>query len=168
MKSALAIPTLAFAALAAAALSAALPGCGDGGKPAAAAPEPLAVPLEAIRKREMPLTHEAAGTVRSTAVAVIASKILGEVKARGLRTLEASAEAESAWVATILKYAASRRDYLASCTPGYYNNEGHPDARMERNSQFWRGPMAFIRLLDEWRRSGTMPGLEVTTESPAT
>jgi len=85
LKSALAIPTLAFAALAAAALSAALPGCGDGGKPAAAAPEPLAVPLEAIRKREMPLTHEAAGTVRSTAVAVIASKILGEVKALPVR-----------------------------------------------------------------------------------
>ena len=93
--------------------------------------------------------------------------ILGQVKARGLRTLEASAEAEDAWVATILKYAASRRDYLASCTPGYYNNEGQPDARMERNSQFWRGPMAFIRLLDEWRRSGTMPGLELTAEPPA-
>ncbi len=93
--------------------------------------------------------------------------ILGQVKARGLRTLEASADAEAAWVATILKYAASRRDYLASCTPGYYNNEGQPDARMERNSQFWRGPMAFIRLLDEWRRSGALPGLEVTTELPA-
>jgi cyclohexanone monooxygenase len=88
--------------------------------------------------------------------------ILGQVKQRGLATLEASAEAEDAWVATILRYAQGRRDYLASCTPGYYNNEGQPDARMERNSQFWRGPMAFIRLLDEWRRDGTMPGLELT------
>ena len=93
--------------------------------------------------------------------------ILGEVKAQGLRSVEAGAEAEAAWVATILKYAQTRRDYLASCTPGYYNNEGRPDARMERNSQFWRGPMAFIRLLDEWRRSGEMPGLELTRPSPA-
>ena len=93
--------------------------------------------------------------------------ILGEVKAQGLRSVEAGAEAEAAWVATILKYAQTRRDYLASCTPGYYNNEGRPDARMERNSQFWRGPMAFIRLLDDWRRSGEMPGLELTRPSPA-
>jgi cyclohexanone monooxygenase len=93
--------------------------------------------------------------------------ILGEVRARGARTLEASAEAEQDWVATILKYAAARRDYLASCTPGYYNNEGQPDARMERNAQFWRGPMAFIRLLDAWRRDGTMPGLELTPLLPA-
>ncbi len=93
--------------------------------------------------------------------------VLGEVRARGLRTLEASLDAEQAWVGTILKYAKTRRDYLASCTPGYYNNEGQPDARMERNSQFWRGPMAFIRLLDEWRRSGTMPGLELTPQPPA-
>ena len=90
--------------------------------------------------------------------------IVGQAQARGLRSLEASAEAEQAWVNTILKYAKLRRDYLASCTPGYYNNEGQPDARMERNAQFWRGPMAFIRLLDEWRKDGDMPGLEVTLQ----
>jgi hypothetical protein len=28
--------------------------------------------------------------------------------------------------------------------------------------QFWRGPMVFIRLLDEWRKAGTLPGLELT------
>ncbi|MFN0185832.1 MAG: flavin-containing monooxygenase [Aquabacterium sp.] len=88
--------------------------------------------------------------------------VMGEVRRRGVATLEASAPAEDAWVRTILKYAATRRDYLAACTPGYYNNEGKPDARMERNSQFWRGPMAFIRLLDEWRRTGTLDGLELT------
>ena len=88
--------------------------------------------------------------------------ILGEVKARGLRTLEATAQAEADWVATIVKYAQGRRAYLAECTPGYYNNEGQPDERSERNSQFWRGPTAFIRLLDEWRKAGTLPGLEVT------
>ena len=88
--------------------------------------------------------------------------VMKEVKARGLRTLEATAEAEADWVATIVKYARTREAYLAECTPGYYNNEGRPDERMARNSQFWRGPMVFIRLLDEWRRAGTLPGLEVT------
>ncbi len=92
--------------------------------------------------------------------------ILGEVKARGLRCLEASAEAEGKWVDTIVKLARTRHDFLAACTPGYYNNEGKPDARTERNNQFWRGPMVFIRLLDEWRRAGTLPGLELTPQPP--
>jgi cyclohexanone monooxygenase len=90
--------------------------------------------------------------------------ILGEAKARGLRTLEASAEAEEKWVDTIVKLARTRHDFLAACTPGYYNNEGNPDARTERNNQFWRGPMVFIRLLDEWRKAGTLPGLELTPQ----
>ncbi|MBL8351827.1 MAG: NAD(P)/FAD-dependent oxidoreductase [Burkholderiaceae bacterium] len=90
--------------------------------------------------------------------------IMGEVRARGLRTLEASADAENQWVETIVRHARGRRDYLSACTPGYYNNEGRPDERTERNSQFWRGPMVFIRLLDEWRRAGTMPGLELQAE----
>ena len=93
--------------------------------------------------------------------------ILGEVKARGLRTLEASADAEAQWVQTIVTLARTRHDFLAACTPGYYNNEGNPDARSERNNQFWRGPMVFIRLLDEWRRAGTMPGLELTLQPAA-
>ncbi len=88
--------------------------------------------------------------------------VLGEVRARGIATLEPEAEAEAAWTATIVKHARARRDYLAACTPGYYNNEGVYDARSERNTQFWRGPMAFIRLLDEWRRAGTLPGLQTT------
>jgi len=93
--------------------------------------------------------------------------ILGEVKARGARTLECSAEAEAQWVDTIVRLARTRHDFLAACTPGYYNNEGNPDARTERNNQFWRGPMVFIRLLDEWRRTGTLPGLELMPQ-PAT
>ena len=92
--------------------------------------------------------------------------ILGEVKARGLRTLEATAQAEGDWVDTIVKYARSRRNYLAECTPGYYNNEGQPDDRSERNSQFWRGPMVFIRMLDEWRMAGNLPGLDLTPMAP--
>ncbi len=90
--------------------------------------------------------------------------ILGEVQARGVRTLEASADAEAKWVDTIVKLARTRHDFLAACTPGYYNNEGNPDARTERNNQFWRGPMVFIRLLDEWRKAGTLPGLELTLQ----
>ena len=72
---------------------------------------------------------------------------------------EATAEAEEKWVRTIVDLAQNNIKFLESCTPGYYNNEGVYDERSERNAQFWRGPTVFIRLLDEWRRQGTMPGL---------
>ena len=87
--------------------------------------------------------------------------IVAAAKARGARTLEASAEAEADWVATIVKLAQARQPFLNECTPGYYNNEGAPDERTARNSQFWRGPTAFIRLLAAWRQDGTLPGLEL-------
>jgi cyclohexanone monooxygenase len=87
--------------------------------------------------------------------------IVAAARARGARTLEASAEAEADWVATIVKLAQARQPFLNECTPGYYNNEGAPDGRTARNSQFWRGPTAFIRLLDAWRQDGTLPGLEL-------
>ena len=88
--------------------------------------------------------------------------VMGQVWARKARTVEAQAQAEADWVETIVKLAQTRRDYLSECTPGYYNNEGRLDERTARNSQFWRGPTAFIRLLDKWRQEGTMPGLELT------
>ena len=64
---------------------------------------------------------------------------------------------------TIVKLAVGRQPFLQECTPGYYNNEGGElDMRVARNNQYWRGPIAFIRLLDRWRADGTMPGLELT------
>jgi cyclohexanone monooxygenase len=91
-----------------------------------------------------------------------AAYIIGEAKARGLRTLEPSAEAEAAWVDTIVKLSVAREPFLNECTPGYYNNEGQLSLKTAKNSQFWRGPVVFIRLLESFRADGTLPGLEVT------
>jgi cyclohexanone monooxygenase len=87
--------------------------------------------------------------------------VMKQVWARGLGTVEATPQAESEWVGTIVKLAQTRRAYLEECTPGYYNNEGHLDERTARNSQFWRGPTAFIRLLETWRSQGDLAGLEL-------
>jgi cyclohexanone monooxygenase len=92
--------------------------------------------------------------------------VLGEMKARGVRSFEPSAQAEQAWVDTVVKYAIGRRAYLSECTPGYYNNEGGElDMRVAKNNQYWRGPVVFVKLLDHWRRDGSMPGLELTMET---
>jgi cyclohexanone monooxygenase len=62
----------------------------------------------------------------------------------------------------VVKAALGRQTYLAECTPGYYNNEGVFDPIAARNSQYWRGPVAFLRLLDKWRKEGNLAGLELT------
>jgi cyclohexanone monooxygenase len=81
---------------------------------------------------------------------------------RDIRTLEPTQEAEDAWVATIVKLSKMREPYLNQCTPGYYNNEGNLDMVTAKNGQFWRGPVVFIKMLEDWRAAETLPGLEVT------
>jgi len=88
--------------------------------------------------------------------------VIDQVLKRGARTLEPTLAAENAWVEEVVKAAIGRQTYLAECTPGYYNNEGVFDPIAARNSQYWRGPVAFLRLLDKWRKEGSLDGLELT------
>jgi cation diffusion facilitator CzcD-associated flavoprotein CzcO len=79
-----------------------------------------------------------------------------------VRVVEASAEAEEAWVQTILGLAVDAQKFLEACTPGYYNNEGDPKSRSLKNAPYGAGPVAFVKLLEEWRADGSLPGLELT------
>ncbi len=92
--------------------------------------------------------------------------VIAEARRRGIEALEPTAEAEQAWVDTVVKLAIGRRPYLSECTPGYYNNEGGElDLRTAKNNQYWRGPVTFVRLLEKWREDGSMPGLALTWPS---
>ncbi len=82
---------------------------------------------------------------------------------RQVRTLEASAEAEEAWVETICKLALLRENFLKECTPGYYNNEGAPERMTKKNSSYGAGPVAFTKVLEDWRADGSLKGLELNT-----
>jgi cyclohexanone monooxygenase len=87
--------------------------------------------------------------------------IIATALRRGIRTLEPTAEAEKAWVDKIVQLAVERHPFLEACTPGYFNNEGGElDLRIARNNVYWRGPMAYVRLLERWREDGAMPGFE--------
>jgi cyclohexanone monooxygenase len=74
--------------------------------------------------------------------------------------VEVTAEAEQAWLDLLLTGAGTLFNN-PDCTPGYYNNEGHPD---EGASKWMRGhpggALAFFRYIDEWRSSGRFEGLE--------
>jgi cyclohexanone monooxygenase len=87
--------------------------------------------------------------------------ILRHAMDNGVRTLEASEEAEQAWVDTIISLARMGQRFLEECTPGYYNNEGKLSDLAAQNGFFGGGSIEFFRLLKEWRDKGTLPGLEV-------
>jgi cyclohexanone monooxygenase len=80
---------------------------------------------------------------------------------RQVRTLEASEDAEKDWIQTIINVAMMRQQFLEECTPGYYNNEGKPSVAAVRNGPYGAGSIAFIKLLEDWRKEGSLKGLEL-------
>jgi cyclohexanone monooxygenase len=79
-----------------------------------------------------------------------------------VRTVEVSREAEAEWVATVIRLAVLAQDFLESCTPGYYNNEGKPGERSGQNGFYGGGSVEFFRILNDWRAAGGLAGLELT------
>ncbi len=90
-----------------------------------------------------------------------AAHLIAHCLRAGVRTEEPTAEAENAWVATILSLGESRRRFLESCTPGYYNAEGHDSEALARSLPFGAGPEVFVDLLRKWRAAGNFAGLEL-------
>jgi cation diffusion facilitator CzcD-associated flavoprotein CzcO len=79
-----------------------------------------------------------------------------------VRVVEASREAEDAWVQTIIDLSIMRQKFLEECTPGYYNNEGNVQAMSARNGSYGAGPVAFVKVLEDWRAEGSLKGLELS------
>jgi cation diffusion facilitator CzcD-associated flavoprotein CzcO len=88
--------------------------------------------------------------------------IINQARERGVRTLEASAEAEEQWVQTIIAFARMGREFLESCTPGYYNNEGNLSNLAAQNGFFGGGSIMFFNMLKDWRDKGNLEGLELS------
>lgn len=78
-----------------------------------------------------------------------------------IQTVEASAEAETAWVEEVMSLSRFSESYQASCTPGYYNNEGKPNPLTARNGSYGAGSVPFFEKLKAWREEGTLAGLEL-------
>jgi cyclohexanone monooxygenase len=68
-------------------------------------------------------------------------------------------------VQTIVNLSQMNQQFLESCTPGYYNNEGRPADRSVKDGSYGAGSVAFIRVLEQWRAAGDLAGLELTTPS---
>jgi cation diffusion facilitator CzcD-associated flavoprotein CzcO len=87
--------------------------------------------------------------------------LMTETSERQARTIEPSAEAEAAWVDTIVRLSVMREGFLKECTPGYYNNEGRPEMIAKQNGSYGAGPVAFVKVLEDWRAEGSLQGLEL-------
>jgi cyclohexanone monooxygenase len=79
----------------------------------------------------------------------------------GAATVEASAEAEQAWIEQCIQKARQTGDFFENCTPGYYNNEGKPGERSAQDGFYGGGSPEFIRILEQWRAEGKLAGLVI-------
>ncbi|ORA72829.1 flavin-containing monooxygenase [Mycolicibacterium insubricum] len=80
----------------------------------------------------------------------------------GVDEIEATAEAETAWVNTVLDRSVVIAGRRESCTPGYYNREGQVSARLNQDSYFFGGPTEYADILEAWREAENLDGLTVT------
>ena len=92
------------------------------------------------------------------------SYIIRQVMDRGARYAQPTKEAETEWVDEIKRLSVVAARFLAACTPGYYNNEGHfgePGSSSLGAGAYAPGINAFNALMAKWREQGDLEGLEL-------
>ena len=89
------------------------------------------------------------------------SYIIGQCLNRNINTVDAELGAEDEWVEEIIRLSRISEAYQASCTPGYYNNEGKANPKSAQNSAYGKGPNPYFARMKAWREDGTMAGLEL-------
>ncbi len=80
---------------------------------------------------------------------------------RGASKVEVTAKAESDWVAFHESKSERNLTMWKECTPSYFNQEGKADERIIRNGNYGGSPIEFEDILQEWRETGEMVGLEL-------
>ncbi|MFT3976113.1 MAG: NAD(P)/FAD-dependent oxidoreductase [Sphingomonas bacterium] len=86
--------------------------------------------------------------------------VLDRARTLGADIVEPTEAAEAEWVETIRRTKLRNLDFLEACTPGYYNNEGHPgEGNGPIDEQYGGGSIAFFDLIHQWRAEGSFRGL---------
>ncbi|MEO6794823.1 MAG: NAD(P)/FAD-dependent oxidoreductase [Mycobacterium sp.] len=83
---------------------------------------------------------------------------------QGITALEATMDAEQGWVDAVVQRSGVIAGRRETCTPGYYNREGHANARLRQDSFFFGSPTEYGDILAAWREAGTLDGLDLTGE----
>ncbi len=79
----------------------------------------------------------------------------------GISAIEVTQDAEDLWCQVIEQKAHNNTDFYAACTPGYYNNEGKGGVNKNNflTNQYGGGPIEFFKILEDWRKEGSLSGL---------
>ena len=85
--------------------------------------------------------------------------ILKQLDKKNMKYVEASEEAESDWINTIISKARNMQSFQEACTPGYYNNEGKPNTNPANNT-YGGGALEYFKLLKDWRKNDKLQGLK--------
>ena len=80
---------------------------------------------------------------------------------KDVTTLEASTDAENAWVQQVVDRSSASAERAKACTPGYYNREGQANAKTRQGSFFYGTPTEYASILEASRATGAPEGLEV-------
>ncbi|WP_420443779.1 flavin-containing monooxygenase [Candidatus Poriferisodalis sp.] len=89
--------------------------------------------------------------------------MLDEAAEQGCTRIEPTAEAEQWWQGEMADKARLGVRFYEACTPGYYNNEGklgNPNGFF--TAMYGAGPIKFFRILDEWRSTGRLEGIDLS------
>ena len=87
--------------------------------------------------------------------------IVAAAEREGIRSIEATVEAEEEWLGVLYGVAMGLRRYSGTCTPGYYNSEGTPGPGGARNLVYPGSLTNYVGHLERWRDAGDMPGARV-------
>ena len=86
--------------------------------------------------------------------------LIDEARKSGSATIEPTEQAQDAWVDQIMEGSEGRRAFNDACTPSYYNYEGKRDSSYDLYEFYAPGPMAYFRLLENYRQAGKLEGQE--------
>ncbi|HEX9030408.1 MAG TPA: NAD(P)/FAD-dependent oxidoreductase [Streptosporangiaceae bacterium] len=87
------------------------------------------------------------------------ASVVSYMRDNALDVVDVSLQAEDAWM-ELLTPNPVMTSFLASCTPGYYNNEGQDPSPHSPLVGYSGGAPAYFRYIDQWRSSGDFKGLE--------
>ena len=117
-------------------------------------------------------TQQSVVTTNYTQLAVLGAEFIGgvvaQLKEHDVEVFDVSAEAEDAWVRTIVDTYADMSAFMSACTPSRINNEGHPEAIKPRDGNYGGGMGDWFRyreLLAQWLDAGNLDGLELELRS---
>ncbi|UPL03009.1 hypothetical protein LCI18_013943 [Fusarium solani-melongenae] len=87
--------------------------------------------------------------------------IMNHVRGNGIIRFEVNSKAETEWVEHVVKVGKDRAEYLSTCTPGYYNDEGQVTEKTIKNNPYGGGVSRFLDIVIDWRKADVLGGVDV-------